>query len=135
TIEHLSIREWLEPLCGKEVFRVVWEPLIRAKFSVFADDVNAVWFWKKLVLRGSTRDKKGGETLAYVRGGFGRLAEAMQDEIRRGGGEIHYDTKVTGLRADGSRLTTVTTAQGEFSADRFLFTPAFPVIAGIFEKH
>lgn len=32
TIEHLSIREWLEPLCGKTVYRVVWEPLINSKF-------------------------------------------------------------------------------------------------------
>lgn len=46
TIEHLSIREWLEPLCGKNVFKVVWQPLIESKFSVYADAVNAVWFWK-----------------------------------------------------------------------------------------
>ena len=32
TIEHLSIREWLESLSGKNVFRVVWEPLLTAKF-------------------------------------------------------------------------------------------------------
>jgi len=41
-IEHLTIRDWLEPLCGKTVYRVVWQPLIEAKFSVFADAVNAV---------------------------------------------------------------------------------------------
>jgi protoporphyrinogen oxidase len=25
-IEHLSIREWLEPICGERVYRVVWAP-------------------------------------------------------------------------------------------------------------
>ncbi|MGI9322751.1 MAG: FAD-dependent oxidoreductase, partial [Pseudomonadales bacterium] len=48
-IEHLSIREWLEPLCGKTVYKVVWEPLITAKFSVFAEAISAVWMWNKLV--------------------------------------------------------------------------------------
>ncbi|WP_254152309.1 FAD-dependent oxidoreductase, partial [Pseudomonas syringae] len=51
TIEHLSIREWLEGMCGKSVYKVVWEPLINSKFSVYAEAVNAVWMWKKLVLR------------------------------------------------------------------------------------
>ena len=41
-IEHLSIREWLEGLCGKSVYNVVWEPLITSKFSVHAEADNAV---------------------------------------------------------------------------------------------
>ena len=90
TIEHLSIREWLEPLCGATVFRVVWQPLIEAKFSIHADAVSAVWFWKKLVLRGSTRDRSGSEQLAFFRGGFGVLAKAMADAITRRGGVIAY---------------------------------------------
>jgi protoporphyrinogen oxidase len=61
SIEHLTIREWLEPLCGKTVYKVVWEPLITAKFSIFAEAVNAVWMWKKLVLRGGTRNDRGDE--------------------------------------------------------------------------
>jgi protoporphyrinogen oxidase len=133
TIEHLSIREWLEPLCGKNVFRIVWQPLIENKFSVFADAVNAVWMWKKLVLRGSTRDSKGGEQLAYFKGGFGRLAQAMAAEITRLGGEVRYSTPVTGVKADGARLGAVATPGGEVSGEQYLFTPAFPLIADMFE--
>ena len=133
TIEHLSIREWLEPLCGANVFRVVWQPLIENKFSVFADAVNAVWMWKKLVLRGSTRDAKGGEQLAYFKGGFGRLAQAMAAEITRLGGEVRYSTPVTGVKADGARLAGVATPGGEVSGEQYLFTPAFSLIADMFE--
>ncbi len=134
-IEHLSIREWLEPLCGEEAFRVVWEPLIRAKFSIYADEVSAVWFWKKLALRGSTRDSKGGEQLAYFKGGFGKLAHAMEDAIRRHGGEIRYGERVTGLGKDDQKISRLTSSNGEFTADHYLFTPAFPVIADIFQDH
>ena len=134
-IEHLTIREWLEPLCGKNVYRVVWQPLIDNKFGVFADAINAVWMWKKLVLRGSTRDAKGGEQLAYFKGGFGRLAQAMADEITRLGGRVQYGAPVSalGLSSDGQQVQSVQTVQGSYTAREFLFTPALPIIADIFQ--
>jgi protoporphyrinogen oxidase len=134
SIEHLSIREWLEPLCGKNVFRIVWEPLIESKFSVYADAVNAVWFWKKLVLRGSTRDKQGGEQLAYFRGGFGRLAQHMADAIVEKGGEIRYGVDVSGATVAGGRVVSLKTSEGEVAAKQFLFTPSFPIIADILDQ-
>ncbi len=133
-IEHLSIREWLEPLCGKNVFKVVWQPLLESKFSVFSDAVNAVWMWKKLVLRGSTRNAKGGEQLAYFKGGFGRLAQAMANEITRLGGEVRCATAVTGVIAANGQVTALRTAEGEVSAAQYLFTPAFPIVAKLFES-
>jgi protoporphyrinogen oxidase len=132
-IEHLTIREWLEPLCGKTVYRIVWEPLINSKFSIFAEAVNAVWFWKKLVLRGGTRNKKGGEELAYFKGGFGRLAAALVNKIESLGGQVTLGQRATGVRADQGKLVSVLTEQGEIAGKEFLFTPAFPVIADLFE--
>jgi len=133
SIEHLSIREWLEPLCGANVFRVVWKPLIEHKFSLFADAVNAVWMWKKLVLRGSTRNAKGGEQLAYFKGGFGRLALAMTAEIEKLGGQICYGTTITGTRTEGDRITALESDAGTFEGAEFLFTPAFPIVANILQ--
>lgn len=132
-IEHLSIREWLEQLCGKSVYSVVWEPLIASKFSVYAEAVNAVWMWKKLVLRGSTRNEKGEEELAYFKGGFGRLAEAMVNAIRGAGGEVSFGTRVSGVVSRGKRVIALHTDHGDVSGDEFLFTPSFPIIADIFE--
>jgi len=133
TIEHLTIREWLESLCGKNVYRVVWEPLITSKFSIYAEAVNAVWMWKKLVLRGSTRNDKGGEELAYFKGGFGRLAEAMVEAIKRAGGEVSVGEKVTGVHSEDRKLLSLSTNLGNVSGQHFLFTPAFPIIAEIFD--
>ncbi|WP_172198433.1 NAD(P)/FAD-dependent oxidoreductase [Niveibacterium sp. COAC-50] len=133
SIEHLSIREWLEPLCGKSVYRVVWQPLIESKFSCFSEAVNAVWFWKKLVLRGSTRDSKGGEQLAYFKGGFGRLADALVGKIREFGGEVVLGAKVLGVRTDGAAISAVCTTAGDVEGRQFLLTPAFPIIADILQ--
>ena len=133
SIEHLSIREWLEPLCGRAAYKVVWEPLIESKFSVHAEAVNAVWMWKKLVLRGSTRNDKGGEELAYFKGGFGRLAEKLVEAIRARGGQVTFGCTAQGVVADAGRITAVQTDQGLVEGDKFLFTPALPIIAGILE--
>lgn len=135
SIEHLSIREWLEGLCGKNIFRIVWEPLITAKFSVFSEKVSAVWMWKKLVLRGSTRNKKGGEELAYFKGGFGRLADALAAEIKALGGTVSYKTKVIGLIESGDKVESLICEGGSLvSAKNFIFTTSFPIIAKIVEK-
>src|SRR5471032_550850 len=133
SIEHLTIREWLEPLCGKNAYRIVWQPLIENKFSVVADVVNAVWFWKKLVLRGSTRDKQGGEQLAYFKGGFGRLAQGIADEIVKLGGEIRYGVEVTGVQSEGARVVALNTRDGALAAREFLLTPSFAIIAKMFD--
>lgn len=132
-IEHLSIREWLEPLCGKAVYKIVWEPLIDAKFSVFAEAVNAVWMWKKLVLRGSTRNEAGGEVLAYFKGGFGRLAEALVQQIEALGGEVSLGVRAKGVTTDGQRITALQTDHGEITGREFLMTPAFPIIADLLD--
>lgn len=133
SIEHLSIREWLEPLCGKTVYKVVWEPLITAKFSLFAETVNAVWMWKKLVLRGGTRNEKGGEELAYFKGGFGRLAAKLVQAIKENGGEVTFDCRVTGVDVLKKNIIAMHTTQGTIKGRKYLFTPSFPIIANILE--
>jgi len=133
SIEHLSIREWLEPLCGKSVYKVVWEPLINAKFSIFAETVNAVWMWKKLVLRGSTRNDKGGEELAYFKGGFGRLAEKLVEGIRLNGGEVSLGHRVLSVETSGKSVEKIITDKGAIEGQNFLFTTSFPIIADFFE--
>jgi protoporphyrinogen oxidase len=135
SIEHLSIREWLEDLCGKKVYGVVWEPLVSAKFSVFSEMVSAVWMWKKLVLRGGTRNKKGGEELAYFRGGFGRLADALAEAIQNLGSIVTYKTKVTGIIEAGDKIEKLICEDGsEVHAQHYILTTSLPVIATILRE-
>lgn len=132
-IEHLSIREWLEPLCGKTVYDVVWRPLIRSKFSVFEDDISAVWMWKKLVLRGGTRGKGGGEQLCYFRGGFGRLTEKLAQRVVELGGVIRYGTPVDGVETADNRVVSLRAGGERIEAREFLCTPSLTQIADVFE--
>lgn len=124
-IEDKSIREWLEPLCGKQVFSIVWEPLIRAKFSIFAEDVSAAWMWKKLVLRGGTRSNNGSEALLYIDGGFGRLAQEIANKIIMLGGVIHCGETVTNIKTDNGKVVELISTRETYTAPKnVIFTGA-----------
>src|SRR5690606_31068227 len=82
SLEHKTAHEWLRELGGERVYRVVWEPLLKGKFGPYATQVSAVWFWNKLKLRGGSRGKGGEERLAYFKGGFVALAEALASKIK-----------------------------------------------------
>ena len=133
-IEHLTIREWLEPLCGKRAYERVWEPLVRSKFGKYADEITAVWMWKKLVLRGSTRGSAGQEQLAYFKGGFGRLAAAIGADVGKNGGEVRLGEAVLGVETDGDRVTGLRTSRGTVEADRYVFTPSLSIVADVFDE-
>ncbi len=131
-LESLTIREWLEPIVGKKAFDVVWRPLIESKFSTYSDDVNAVWMWKKLALRGSTRNKSGAEELAYYKGGFGALAERLVEKIIDAGGEVRLGNRVTSSHLANGESRNLFSLKldndSEIEAEAFLLTPAFKPI-------
>ena len=134
SIEHLNVREWLVGLCGQRVYDVVWAPLIRAKFSIYAEDLSATWFWKKLQLRGSSRNSAGGEALAYYRGGFAALANRMCEEIAKYGGEIRLGENVSRIiAANGTAQSIETNKDEKIDVSGVLATPAFPIIADMLE--
>jgi len=135
SLENRTASEWLRELGGEEVYRVVWEPLLRGKFGDVADEISAVWFWNKLKLRGGSRGKRGQEQLAYYRGGFAALADAVADAVRKAGGYVQTGAAVTGLTVQEGRVTGVQTAQGQLAADAVILTTPLPAAAELLQPH
>jgi protoporphyrinogen oxidase len=133
-LEDLTAEAWLRRLGGDAVWRVVWQPLLEGKFGAdVAPRISAVWFWNKLKLRGGSRGKGGQEFLAYYKGGFAALAEAVADEVRRLGGEIRLETPVVGFEGEEGRVTGVRTRDGVQPADAVLATVPLPLFADMVE--
>ncbi len=127
-LEGKTAQEWLKELGGENVYRVVWEPLIKGKFGPYAEHISAVWFWNKLKLRGGSRGKGGEERLAYFKGGFIGLAEALAQRIRDLGGRIETNTAVSKIEpVDG--VWQIISSQGVITSDRVIATTALPLIA------
>ncbi|MFI3135312.1 MAG: NAD(P)/FAD-dependent oxidoreductase [Methylococcaceae bacterium] len=127
-LEDKTAHEWLKELGGDNVYRVVWQPLLKGKFGPYAEQVSAVWFWNKLKLRGGSRGKGGEERLAYFKGGFVGLADALAAKIQALGGRIETNTPVSAITpVNGAWLTT--TSNGVVTSDRVIVTTALPLIA------
>jgi len=127
-LEDKTAHEWLKELGGDDVYRVVWQPLLKGKFGPYAEQVSAVWFWNKLKLRGGSRGKGGEERLAYFKGGFVALAEAMAQRVRDLGGRIETSAPVASIepRDGGWRIIS---GNDVITADRVLATTALPLVA------
>ncbi len=129
-LEAETAHEWLARLGGDSVYRVVWEPLLKGKFGPYADDISAVWFWNKLKLRGGSRGRGGEERLAYFRGGFIALADALACKIRELGGRIEVDAPITAIDRSDCQWRLMST-NGIVSSDRVVVTAALPLAANM----
>lgn len=134
-LETVTAEEWLRGLAGPEVFRVVWEPLLRGKFGPYASEVSAVWFWNKLKLRGGSRGRGGQEVLAYHRGGFAALAERLARGVEAAGGRVLTGRRVTGLVVERGRVVGVDTHEGVVRAEAVVATQAPALVASLVEPH
>lgn len=134
-LELLTAEQWLLKLCGREVYRIVWQPLLRGKFGAYASEVSAVWFWNKLVLRGGSRGRGGKEVLGYYRGGFSALAERIVDKIRSCGGEVLTGAGAEALIIENSCIKAVQTTNDVIDCGAVIATPALPIIADLLEGH
>lgn len=134
-LDHISAADWIRQHAGSEVYRVVWEPLMKGKFGEFAESVSAAWFWSKLIIRGGSRGKGGGESLAYFRGGFTALAQAIADDIRAHGGEIRTECPALALDVDHSRVAGVRTGAGTIPCRAVILTTPLPIAADLLAPH
>ncbi|HEY4648938.1 MAG TPA: NAD(P)/FAD-dependent oxidoreductase [Gemmatimonadales bacterium] len=134
-LENLTAEEWLVRLGGRDVYDVVWRPLLEGKFGPYAQDISAVWFWNKLKLRGGSRGRGGEEVLAYYKGGFAALAAQLANAICARGGMIRLESEVTGLLTKDGVVKGVETIHGPVAADAVLATPALPIVADLVEPH
>jgi protoporphyrinogen oxidase len=111
--EGTTAAEWIKRWMGPEVYRIVWGPLLRAKFGDYADKVAMPWFWSRVHLRS--------QRLGYLRGGFYGLYTRLAEILEGSGARMLLDTEVRAIRADGSRVAVETPERTE-EFDRLLVT-------------
>jgi protoporphyrinogen oxidase len=127
TLENLSASQWIINLAGKNSYETIWKPLLHGKFGAEAENISAVWFWNKLKLRGSSRNKKGAEELAYFKGGFGALTDEMRKALEKKEVEFKLQREVKKIVSEDNRVVGVDTDEGFIAADAVLSTTPLPI--------
>lgn len=128
-LEGITAKKWLLKLGGSEVYKVVWEPLLRGKFGAYAELVSAVWFWNKIKLRGGSRGKRGEERLLYMHGAFSVLAERLADKIIESGGTIYLSSPVREIFPVEGRGWEILLNEKSVVAKRVIVTTPLPITA------
>ena len=130
-LDDISAKEYIHNIAREQVYRVVWEPLFHGKFGPYAESVSAAWLWSKLVDRGGSRNKQGHELLGYVRGGLGRLFEALVSWLRQAGHQVHLGQAVHRLEGTDQRLTSIVTEEGTFATDLIIGCAQLPDLTNL----
>lgn len=85
-LESITADHWLQKYYGRRVFRVIWQPLLSAKFGQEAKNISMAWLWARI--------KKRSASLGYLGGGFQTLTDTLVKEIEASGGQIVLDKDI-----------------------------------------
>ncbi|MFC1935864.1 NAD(P)/FAD-dependent oxidoreductase [Chloroflexota bacterium] len=103
--EGTTAAAFMRKLAGRRNYEVLWEPMLKGKFTVYHDQIGMPWLWSKFATRVSSRDRAFKEKLGYIRGSWGILIDALERRIREIGGEVYTSTSVTRILTEGGKVT------------------------------
>jgi protoporphyrinogen oxidase len=125
-LEQISAKDWIQRYMGREIYEKVWGPLLRGKFGNLADQVSMTWLWGKIKVRGSSRQgATAKEKLAYPRGSFEIITQALVTRLQSGGADLRLQQEVTALATDPNdprRVTGVVTKKETLPFDVVIAT-------------
>lgn len=99
-LEREPLEHFLVRLSGRATFDKFWKPLLLAKLGTHYRRTSAVFIWTYIRRLYSARDGAGSkEQLGYVRGGYKRIFDRLQQRIRAGGGDVRVQAAVESIAA------------------------------------
>ncbi|MBI4288841.1 MAG: NAD(P)/FAD-dependent oxidoreductase [Chloroflexi bacterium] len=130
--ETITAEEWLLKKMGRRSYEVIWGPLLRGKFGDSAERISMAWLWGRLHMRLGSRRGGGGERLGYLKGGFGRLIEALGQKVRDKGGSIMTGTSIKRIAVQDRHVAGAISGNGEvFPQDAIIATAPSPTFLGL----
>jgi protoporphyrinogen oxidase len=99
----VTAADWLTRICGRRGYETFWQPLLRAKFGPFHDQVAAVFIYATLKrLFGARSAAAGRESLGYVHGGYHAILARFAERLSAAGARIRTGAPVRRIeRVDG----------------------------------
>jgi protoporphyrinogen oxidase len=120
---------------GEKVYRLLWQPLLRAKFHDNANTISMAWLWSRIATRArSRRSPFSRELLGYLRGGCCQIIPALEKKLREGGATIALNTPVRHLKiSKDNKGIEIVTEGAVIRADRVISTLPSPLFASTIE--
>jgi protoporphyrinogen oxidase len=126
--EDVTATRWLTRKMGPKVYRVLWEPLLKAKFGDHAESISMAWFYSRIHSRfGPARKDVPSGRLGYLDGSVKVLVDAVETKLSAAGVALRTGQEVRCLVTEGGRVTGLETRKGFEPYDAVLATCATPL--------
>ena len=89
SLETIRAADWMKRWAGTNVYRTMWEPLLKAKFGRYSNDIPMSWLWARIHTRTAQ--------LGTFEGGFQMFLNLISDKVRQQGGEIRLNQTVKSI--------------------------------------
>lgn len=93
-LQKFTAYDWMLKVAGKQVTKVIWEPLLKGKFDKYYNEVSMAWLWARVHIRAQSRET-GGEKLGYFDGGFQVFTNAIVDKLKKLGVSINTNKNIS----------------------------------------
>lgn len=80
-LDTISSKEYLIKIFGPNNYRVIWEPLMVAKFSEYTDQVPASWIARRIQVTFFSRSLSGKTRYGYIVGTYNPLFKALTEQL------------------------------------------------------
>ena len=133
SFESISAIEWCNKFFGKNVSKVIWEPLLMGKFGrENYKKVSMAWLWARITDRSSSRPSPiSKEYLGYLDGGFQVLIDALVEKLEEYGVELVSNVNVQSHKLEKSKhILTIDGKPNKF--DIVISTVPGPIFTKIF---
>lgn len=114
----VSAYDWMMKWGGKEVTRVIWEPILRGKFFNYYNTIAMSYLWSRVYVRANSKDKGDvTEKLGYFEGGFQTFTNKLVERSLELGVTYNVDTKPSAIiQQDNSAIVEVAGIMHKFDA-------------------
>jgi protoporphyrinogen oxidase len=98
-LEKYPAVESLPILYGEKAYKILWEPLLEAKFGDKMNEVSMAWFWARIHKRSAK--------LGYLEGGFQALIDELVSQIKKNEGQIIFNQEINSIKELESKFEKI----------------------------
>lgn len=133
--QNISAYDWMLKAAGKQVTKVIWEPLLKGKFDKYYDKVSMAWLWARIHIRAQSRET-GGEKLGYFDGGFQVFTDTLVQRLNNLGVKIQTGALISHIDSLSSKKVKISFEDKKSQTfDACIATTPSYVFAKLIEKN
>ena len=123
-LDEITIADWYGSKRMDNIYKVVWEPLLKSKFGDGYSNISSAWLWGRIHPRAKSRSK-GKEQLGYLKGGFQIFLLKLKDKIEKLGGILKLNDKVVRIHTENG-VFNLKTEKDTMAFDKIVATIPLP---------